>query len=347
MDEYVDLDVVGALEGSDKSSSARFAWDYLRHYEALLAPYRDQAINVLEIGIGKGPSLRMWRWFFSQAEITGVDINPDCLRHAGPRVTVEIGSQIDPAFLDRICNRAPPTVIIDDGSHVYEHMIFSFEHLFPKLAPGGIYIVEDIIFHTGPGAAPRAAQPNVPEYFLDLARRCFARGHVPAVHDLPGFAAEMVDRVAFLGHAVAIHKRTPLRNVARGVATAEAYLAEHPPGPEMELHYAEWLLAHDGPNDRAAAAVDAAMAGGLAHPQVRLLQAETLRRFGDAATAQAIADAVAEQNLANHHVLLALAALQLRLGDAAAALRTRNAAYAITPMSKDLRRRFELLLPQA
>ena len=34
-------------------------------------------------------------------------------------------------------------IIIDDGSHINEHVIRTFQYLFPKLKPGGIYVVED------------------------------------------------------------------------------------------------------------------------------------------------------------------------------------------------------------
>ena len=35
-------------------------------------------------------------------------------------------------------------IIIDDGSHLNEHIIETFKILFPKLKDGGIYVVEDI-----------------------------------------------------------------------------------------------------------------------------------------------------------------------------------------------------------
>jgi len=34
-------------------------------------------------------------------------------------------------------------LIIDDGSHLNEHVITTFELLFPKLKNGGIYVIED------------------------------------------------------------------------------------------------------------------------------------------------------------------------------------------------------------
>jgi hypothetical protein len=347
MDEFIDLDVVGALEGSDKSSTYRFAWDYLRHYEALFAEYRTAPINILEIGIGRGPSLRMWRWFFARAEITGIDINTECLQYAGPRVTVEIGSQVDPAFLDRVCDRAPPTIILDDGSHVYEHMIFSFEYLFPKLAPGGVYVVEDITRHSGPSATSQQpnTKPNVPEYFLDIARRCFARDQVPHVQNVPDALVHMIDRVAFIGQAVALHKRDPARNIARGVATADAYLAAHEAGPELHENYAEWLLRHDGPNSDAVTALRRAMLDGHTTIKRRLLRAETLLRAGVTEPARTLLDEVAKAKPGNHQMLLYLATLQLKLGDREAARNTRAQAYATPPMSKDVRHKFEQLIP--
>ena len=35
-------------------------------------------------------------------------------------------------------------MVIDDGSHVPEHQVISFEALWPSVKPGGIYVVEDV-----------------------------------------------------------------------------------------------------------------------------------------------------------------------------------------------------------
>ena len=37
----------------------------------------------------------------------------------------------------------PFDMILDDGSHMNSHVIFSFEHLFDSVKSGGVYIVED------------------------------------------------------------------------------------------------------------------------------------------------------------------------------------------------------------
>jgi hypothetical protein len=349
MDTHVELDMIGALEGSDKSSSFSLGWDYLRHYEAIFAEFRDQQFNLLEIGVGRGPSLRMWKWFFPKADITGIDINPTCTRHAGERITVEIGSQTDADFLDRICRRAPPTIIIDDGSHQHEHIIFSFQHLLPKLAPGGMYVVEDIVHHGGlRTAGSRAARGKQmgSDYFLDVARCSFANGRVQLGPELPEFVLQMVDRISFIRCAVIVHKRDPMRDVARAMAAGDIYLADQGAQPEMQANYAEWICAHDGPNDRAEAAVAAALAGGPANARTRLLQAETLVRAGENESAGAILKEIAATRQKHQPLLLHLAALQLRLGDSAAARSTYEAAQAAGPMSFQIRRGWDGILEQ-
>ncbi|HYP89238.1 MAG TPA: hypothetical protein VEQ59_13820, partial [Polyangiaceae bacterium] len=48
-------------------------------------------------------------------------------------------------FLTRvIAEIGAPDIIIDDGSHLSEHVVHSFHILFPLLAPHGIYVVEDL-----------------------------------------------------------------------------------------------------------------------------------------------------------------------------------------------------------
>jgi len=47
-------------------------------------------------------------------------------------------------FLNSICNEIGDLeIIIDDGSHLNEHVLFTFHQLFPKLKSGGIYVIED------------------------------------------------------------------------------------------------------------------------------------------------------------------------------------------------------------
>lgn len=125
--------------------------DYTPNYHKLFARFRDRPVKVLEIGVGGyqdedrgGQSLAMWRDYFPQGQITGIDIQKKTM-DLGPRVQILQGSQVDPEFLAHlVATRGPFDIIIDDGSHRNEHVVESFGLLWPDLVPGGIYAVEDV-----------------------------------------------------------------------------------------------------------------------------------------------------------------------------------------------------------
>jgi len=103
------------------------------------------AIKFLELGVFKGGSLQLWRKYFgSEAVIHGVDIDPRCSELSSDDLPVHIGSQSDPKFLNTVVNEMGGIdVVLDDGSHRAKHQRVSFRTLFPLLADGGLYIIED------------------------------------------------------------------------------------------------------------------------------------------------------------------------------------------------------------
>jgi hypothetical protein len=123
--------------------------NYGKYYERYLSPLRSKPLRYLEIGVLNGGSLRAMREYFHNARtIVGVDINPNAAVHedAGKGMYVRVGNAHDEAFLRRVSEELGPfDVILDDGSHYREDMIFSFLCLFPLLRNGGVYIVEDTI----------------------------------------------------------------------------------------------------------------------------------------------------------------------------------------------------------
>lgn len=127
--------------GTDKSSEIH---NYCVKYEKYLPFERYHNLNILEIGVQGGHSLRTWKEYFYRSQILGIDINPDCSKYSEERISIEIGSQADDVFLNNIKrNHGPFDMILDDGSHMNEHVIFSFEHLWESVKPGGVYVVED------------------------------------------------------------------------------------------------------------------------------------------------------------------------------------------------------------
>jgi len=89
------------------------------------------------------PELARW-----SVEIVGVDIDANCKRYDAPAdgIHVRIGSQDDPAFLEKVVAEFGRfDLIIDDGSHQSSHIIGTFNYLFAYgLKETGIYFVEDL-----------------------------------------------------------------------------------------------------------------------------------------------------------------------------------------------------------
>lgn len=142
--------------GSDKGSTKH---RYTELYHMLFSPLRDRGLTFMEMGLLIGgpehekdadrathdlPSIRMWLEYFPNARIIGLDISDfswfeherfqflrcdmDCRRNI-TEATQGVG-----AF----------DVILDDASHASHHQQNAFLELFPKLASGGLYVIEDL-----------------------------------------------------------------------------------------------------------------------------------------------------------------------------------------------------------
>ena len=150
MEQQLELDPLTRLSiryGTDK-------WGphfYTPIYHELFANLREKPVRLLEIGVGGyefrsvgGASLSMWADYFPLGRIVGIDIAEKSLE-LDSRVTVLRGSQADELFLlNVVVGHGPFDIVIDDGSHVPQHVVASFRTLFPGLADGGLYVVEDV-----------------------------------------------------------------------------------------------------------------------------------------------------------------------------------------------------------
>ncbi|WP_158944583.1 bifunctional 2-polyprenyl-6-hydroxyphenol methylase/3-demethylubiquinol 3-O-methyltransferase UbiG [Granulicella sp. S190] len=142
-----DLNKLAILYGTDKNGS-HF---YTQHYQRYFSEWRLQPLRVLEIGVGgyentnEGAwSLRMWKRFFPNAQIVGIDLY-DKSHLSEDRITVLQADQTDEKRLAEISKQFGPfDIIIDDGSHLNEHVIKTFGILFPLLKNPGFYAVEDL-----------------------------------------------------------------------------------------------------------------------------------------------------------------------------------------------------------
>jgi hypothetical protein len=111
--------------------------NYLEKYKNL------QNTGMIEIGIENKYSLKIWLDYFPNAFVYGMDIH---FSSEDDRYKIYKGDQSNIDDLINFSNdiTKPIFFIIDDGSHIPEHQILTFNILFEKLLPGGTYIIEDI-----------------------------------------------------------------------------------------------------------------------------------------------------------------------------------------------------------
>lgn len=165
------LPQLARLYGTDKWGNHWYAQHYQRHFEAL----RRRPITILEIGIGGenkpgagGASLKMWKRFFPKAAVFGVDLY-DKSNLEEDRIRILQGDQSDAGFLrELVAQTGPLDIVVDDGSHRPEHIIATFEALFPEVKAGGFYAVEDLQTSYWPdfGGDPDVEAPHTSMNFL-------------------------------------------------------------------------------------------------------------------------------------------------------------------------------------
>lgn len=137
----------GTDKGGEHFSAGDTCHAYTPVYYEMFKGRENDVERVLEIGINHGCSVRMWQDFFPYATIIGLDSNAECLRDYGPRVKCFAADQNSGQSLDAALTKAGIAhydLIVDDGSHEFEHQVFSAMWLLPRLEPDGLYVIEDI-----------------------------------------------------------------------------------------------------------------------------------------------------------------------------------------------------------
>ena len=129
----------GVAAGTDKiyhHSYERFYADFFRGFDGNGA--------IVEIGYGNGESIGFWKRLYPSAFLYVIDRDVE-LEGDGFKVLRcdQSSSQSLVQLRDFLCDR-DVAVILDDGSHIPEHQLMTFNMLFGVLREGGVYVIEDI-----------------------------------------------------------------------------------------------------------------------------------------------------------------------------------------------------------
>ena len=127
---------------------------YLQLYETLLEPIKDTAKNILEIGIGdfgptNGGSLLLWRKYFTNATIHGIDILPlnrvsdELIQDKSIKLYCETDAY-NKSFVSNNLNNIQFDFLLDDGPHSLESQEKFVELYSPLISENGILIIEDV-----------------------------------------------------------------------------------------------------------------------------------------------------------------------------------------------------------
>jgi len=139
------LQEIGLKTGTDKSAHTYKNISYLDIYERYFNKIKNDVKVFVEIGILNGKSLKMWKEYFPNAIIYGIDINPNCKQFEEDRIKILIGDQNNDDFLNKVKSEIKEIdILLDDGSHITTHQIKTFNYLHGLIKSGGFYIIEDL-----------------------------------------------------------------------------------------------------------------------------------------------------------------------------------------------------------
>jgi cephalosporin hydroxylase len=124
---------------------------YLELYQTLLSKKKENAKNVLEVGIFEGGSIKLWNDFFINATVYGLDkmdienVWSEIKNNDKIILYTSIDAYNSDFFTYQLLNKNIKfDFVIDDGPHTLESMI-QFIKLYSRLlTDDGILIIEDI-----------------------------------------------------------------------------------------------------------------------------------------------------------------------------------------------------------
>ncbi len=137
------MDKIDTLYNTDKCS---WCHNYTQKYNELFNKIRFNNLKILEIGIGsiELPSLKLWKDYFPNSIIYGLDVEKDYIINTEDRIHTYLCNTLDKQDVDKIIKPLGFfDIIIDDGCHRCDGQQITFCNFFKYLSTNGIYIIED------------------------------------------------------------------------------------------------------------------------------------------------------------------------------------------------------------
>jgi len=140
-----ELTLLANKHRSDKGTECGSKHGFTEIYDDYFRSFKDKNINLLEIGVNDGSSLKMWYDYLPKALIYGLDIDDKTIFN-NDRISCGILDQSNIDYLKYFVNNIGITfdIIIDDGSHHISDQQLTFGYLFPLLKSSGVYVIEDL-----------------------------------------------------------------------------------------------------------------------------------------------------------------------------------------------------------
>jgi hypothetical protein len=172
----------------------------LDHFQQLVGDLQPVE-TVVELGIYHGGSTVLLNELLRPRRLIAIDLTPaspaprfDRYVAEHPEVSAHWGvDQSDRAAVLAAVGTEPIDLVVDDASHFYDLTAASFDVLFPRLRPGGRYLIEDWNWSFLPHHAEIGrwrVQRSMSDLLLDLAGLSLARpGTIGRITVLPSFIA--------------------------------------------------------------------------------------------------------------------------------------------------------------
>lgn len=139
---------------------------YLSNVYAQVLSAEKPPTFILELGVWRGDSLRMWQACFPRARVRGVDWSPN-------EYAADLEVLHEDAYTEECASRfvdASIDLLVEDGMHSLQQQRAAFDLYWGKVAWGGLMVIEDI----PSAAAAQELQSHVgglPCELFDLSQR--------------------------------------------------------------------------------------------------------------------------------------------------------------------------------